>query len=339
MNELPPEQAGSNQLLDEATLWFARMRGPEAAGHRPDFEAWLARGALHRAAYNHAAEIFSFGKFLAEETLPDHDRSSPGSTSARRGLLVGAIALACAVPVGLLSLRSNTGQHESDTSRIAAPRAPTAQMLRTLPGQGRVEQLADGSTVTLGPDSLLSVQLGEAERLLTLRRGRARFEVAKGQRPFVVAALETRVTAHGTVFDVAIGAGAKVKVRLIEGRIEVAFPAKPGRAPVRRSLSAGQSIEVQGESTAAIVSDLPPAAEASRAQGLKDYDAAPLTEVVREANRIAAITIKLAEPELGALRVSGRFRIGDTASLANRIAAVFDLRVEQASHEIILTRK
>ncbi len=51
-----PTDQDKDQLWSEATLWFARMRSPEADALRPEFEAWLARGALHRRYYNRAAE-------------------------------------------------------------------------------------------------------------------------------------------------------------------------------------------------------------------------------------------------------------------------------------------
>lgn len=45
----PPRRHG--QLREEAADWFAIMRNPEEADvRRKEFEAWLARGALHRVA-------------------------------------------------------------------------------------------------------------------------------------------------------------------------------------------------------------------------------------------------------------------------------------------------
>ena len=52
----PDRDRPQGQLFEEAAAWFARMRGPDAEASRDEFEAWLARGALHRSAYNRAAD-------------------------------------------------------------------------------------------------------------------------------------------------------------------------------------------------------------------------------------------------------------------------------------------
>ncbi|WP_404337873.1 FecR family protein [Sphingomonas sp. MMS12-HWE2-04] len=340
MSEIPEEGDGANQLLDEATLWFARMRGPEAAGHRPAFEAWLARGALHRAAYNRAAEIFSFGKFLAEEAQgPALAPEAPGKAGRHWAFATATVAIAILAGLWLYShLAGPTGLRP--TSMIAGG-APAQLVLQTAPDQGRVERLTDGSTVTLGPDTSLSVRFDEEHRLLTLTRGRARFEVAKEKRSFVVAALGTRVTAHGTVFDVAITDGAKVKVRLFEGRIEVVSPS-PGRPAVHRILNPGQSTEIAGEPLASAVQPSSGQATPAAAQPdeLHEYDGARLADVIAEANRDAPVSIALADPSLGDLRISGRFRLADTALLAERICTVFDLRMTHASAtRVLLSRR
>ena len=44
--QTPPSHG---QLRDEAADWFTLMRGPEAETRRQEFEAWLARGAVHAA--------------------------------------------------------------------------------------------------------------------------------------------------------------------------------------------------------------------------------------------------------------------------------------------------
>ena len=70
MSEPETGPPAEDQLLQEAAAWFARMRGPDAEASRDEFEAWLARGALHRRAYNRAAEIFAMGKVLGDNQGP-----------------------------------------------------------------------------------------------------------------------------------------------------------------------------------------------------------------------------------------------------------------------------
>src|SRR3954468_14837834 len=81
------------QLLEEAATWFARMRGPEAEASRARFEAWLARGALHRRAYNRASEIFAMGKLLAGEADAEPDAAQRPERRRRRTIVLACAAL------------------------------------------------------------------------------------------------------------------------------------------------------------------------------------------------------------------------------------------------------
>ena len=79
----PERDRPKGQLFEEAAGWFARMRGPDAEASREEFEAWLARGALHRSAYNRAAEVFAMGKLLEEEeTQARHPRRRLAAAAA-----------------------------------------------------------------------------------------------------------------------------------------------------------------------------------------------------------------------------------------------------------------
>ncbi|MGN6620645.1 MAG: FecR domain-containing protein, partial [Sphingomonas sp.] len=174
----------AGQLRQEAAAWFARMRGPEAEQHRGAFEAWLARGALHRAAYNRIAETFSAGKVLKDE--PQGTWGFLKLSSVRAGALVGVLTL-------FVLLVWAVGGNRS-LSTPAASGVPT--QLVSVIGQMRRIPLADGSVVTLDSDSLLSVRFDRSSRYLRLEHGRARFEVSHDGRPFAVIAGNDRVVAH-----------------------------------------------------------------------------------------------------------------------------------------------
>src|SRR3546814_13548121 len=61
-NEQPESLPRMDQLTREGSLWFARMRGPDAQSYRPTMEQWLSLGAAHRDAYERAGEIFEIGR-------------------------------------------------------------------------------------------------------------------------------------------------------------------------------------------------------------------------------------------------------------------------------------
>jgi transmembrane sensor len=313
----PPEE-----LAREAAGWFARMRGPEAEASRAEFEEWLGRSAEHRGAYNRATEIFAMGKLLGDAEAP------PPAPPRRRPLTVALVAgVACALAGGTwLALRP----HGADApGTIAATFPAERRTLATTAGETRTVRLADGSTVRLEPATRLDAALDGERRTIRLSQGQARFAVAHETRPFVVLVGGGSVTARGTVFDVAV-AGGRVDVRLLEGAVDVALPARTRHVrPVVRRLAPGEGLSFTPA----------PAAGSTSAAGARDVEAVPVAALVAEANRNSSRPIRLADPALGQRRVSGRFRLDDTALLAERLAALFGRTADLSDPREIVLRE
>ena len=337
-----PDGRGDDGLMHEAAAWFARMRAPDADASRAEFEAWLARGALHRAAYNRAAEIFAMGKFLADESRPKAARSSPMprrswaflATAAMLLLLVGSSWLA-------LQLTRSGGIGGLTGSRRASSNQEAQIVAR---GEPQSVRLGDGSLVQLAAGARIAVEFNADLRRLTLDSGTARFFVAHESRPFQVDAGGGTVTARGTIFEVRLGAGRRVMVRLIEGTVDVQPPLRPGATAngahaVR--LQRGQATEFTSAPAAGAAgssSGIDPSDGAAAATVVRDYDSIRIADLVRLANATAQRPIRLCDPKLGELRISGTFRIDDTGLLATRIGALFDLIVDQRDPREILIR-
>jgi transmembrane sensor len=335
-----------NTLMEEAAMWFARMRGPEADHHRVHFEAWLARGALHRQAYNRAAEIFSMGKVLASDD-PNAPPASPAPAASRPAskVLVAAggiammIAIALAASSSFLSPARDTGigtDHQVAEFRLD---------LATIPGERRAQQLPDGSSIILAPASRVRVRFDADRRDLSLLRGRARFEVAHEARPFVVQANGNLVTALGTIFDVSIGPGKEVSVALLRGAVEVVERDSERKTISKRRLQPGQSVTLMPSTSIASPTPLSGSGtgidgDRSSPAAIHDFEGVRLADLIAEANRTASRPIVLDEPSLGDLRISGRFDLRDTAKLATRTAAVFSLRTDMSDpSQIVLARR
>jgi transmembrane sensor len=337
----PPLDEG---LFAEAAAWFARMRGPDADASRADFEAWLSRGALHRAAYNRAAEIFAMGKFLAEEQADDPPRPARFSSAGRLWLGAAAAAALLVLTAGW-TLSHNAFPHWPDLGGRARPASRSVEVTElSAAAEPQSIRLADGSLVKLEAGTSIAVDLGRQVRRLTLDRGSARFFVAHEIRPFVVLAGGGAVTAHGTIFDVGLE-DRRVSVRLIEGSIDVALPAALGRSATggRRRLRMGEAISFPASPPApgiAAASDAPQGkgrGSTSSKAVAQEVDGVPLADVIAAANRTSARPIRLADPSLGGRRVSGYFRIDDSDLLADRIASLFNLAVDRTEPgEIIL---
>src|SRR3546814_654017 len=238
----------------------------------------------------------------------------------------------------------------SGTAQMAQLDAHTAtqrDLYDTVVGGRRNIRLADGSVVELDEGSELSTDFNKSRRELKLERGRARFEVAHEGRPFIVLAGGGSVTARGTVFDVILGKDKRVTVRLLRGAVDVERP-----QGVKGDRGAGAVARLEpGEvlSFAAIAPAVLPGISSKAAIEpvtlrpvlplIREYERTPLSAVVAEANRDSATSIRLADPGIGALRVSGRFRVDNADLVADRLAVLFDLDVERTKSDEITLRK
>jgi transmembrane sensor len=328
------DRPAEDRLFEEAASWFARMRGPDSESSRSEFESWLAVGQAHRSAYNRAAEIFAMGKLLGEdEALEESGKPSPGSTRIPIFATFGLLGLAAATILLILLV-------PGWTSRNAAHEGAQVALLTAPAGKQRLVRLADGSLVRLEGSTRVDVRFTGERRSLLLDRGAARFKVAHEGRPFVVLAGGGAVTAHGTMFEVALSKDRRVSVRLFEGSIEVSLPrsARKGGSATSRLLSPGETMSfaaagAHGAAEPAATSSVERAGggPADRTVAVGDYDSVRLADLVEAANRGSSRPIRIADARTGERRVSGRFRIDDTALLAERLALLFDLRIDRTS--------
>lgn len=339
-------ESGSNDesgLLPEAAAWFARMRGPGAEASRPEFEAWLARGALHRAAYNRASEIFAMGKMLADdgESAGAPDPRTSGR-SRRIAFAAAAALLAVVVSTGWLTIRALSPAHQDGGTRERSASIQVAELGAA--GEARSVRLADGSLVRLAAETILDVSFTRDRRRLRLERGLALFEVAHETRPFVVGAGGGSVTAHGTVFEVGLLAGRRVSVRLIEGAIEVKLPAgNTGQHGAVRRLHGSGALSFIAASdnppNAQAIARTPNAKPESPAQEARDFDGIRLADLLSIANRKFTRPIRLADPALGQEPISGRFRTSNPDLLSERIAVLLGLAVDRSDPAVIVLRR
>jgi len=344
MNKADPDD--KDRLIEEAAGWFARMRGPDSEASRPEFDAWLARGAAQRSAYNRAAEIFAMGKFLADEPATAVDRRRKPVPLSRLVVAASLAVLVLGAAATLIVLRIGPAQiNRSGSARYSPGGTGLAEL--NAPREPRSIHLADGSTVKLEAGTAVSVDFSDSRRTLSLGHGMARFFVAHEARPFLVFAGGGYVTAHGTIFDVSLASDRRVAVRLIQGIIDVTLPSRDNSkgGPVIRRLRQGEGLSFAAAPLAGTAQGEPAvhltgtAGTSQSASGeILDVDAVKLADLIAAANRGAARPIRLAEPSIGERRISGRFAIQDTDLLADRIALLFQLRADRSNPKEIMLR-
>lgn len=209
--------------------------------------------------------------------------------------------------------------------------------------QTRDLALSDGSHILLDAESRVSVRMGKDLRAISLDRGQAYFTVAHApQRPFVVTAGTRAIEALGTQFDVKRAAG-RMTVALTQGRVRVGpadtapddlRPGSPGRGD---ELSAGQRLTFDtGTGVSTIAPDGALAASDWR-QGRLHFDRTPLADVLADFNRHIPVPIRLADPQLGRLPISGIFSSDNAEGFLRALPLLFPLRVDHHRDVVILS--
>ena len=311
--KIVPFQRG-DKMRREAAEWLVKLdnqldRGGLSAADRVALRRWLRQNPKHGQILQRQAELWG-----DMDVLATYARARPRSQRAPAFALatLGALAIVCS---GLWLL-------------LSAPGEPGAERLvATAVGGQREERLADGSRVHLNTDSLITVQFGAGERRVRLLRGEAAFDVAHDpERPFSVYAHNRIVTALGTRFTVRLGAQ-KVRVAVAAGKVALgrASPGSerrpaPGAQPARdvMFLVQGQRAELPlAGSAAPVLAAMDQQAQErtfSWLQGRLIFDDERLATIVAEVSRYTAVKLTIA-PELGDIRLSGRFKTGDTEAL------------------------
>jgi transmembrane sensor len=334
-NVRPPCEDG--QLREEAANWFAAMRGPEAQKHQPEFDAWLARGALHRQAYNRIAETFALGKRLKDDaTYVEADASGPTEPSVD-GKLGPVLLLLSALAGGgfVLSSAWRSAANTDSPDDLVRQEYVQSAVRTQSSGVGEIRQvrLEDGSRLTLDTDSLVTIAYSPALRFVRLERGRARFDIVPNNRPFRVDVGRDTITAQSSQFDARRASEGGVTVSTLHGAVEFyrAPEGRNDRGPgTALRLVAGERADARHPFSSLLEADSP-IKEAGWPQGLIDFDQATLADVTAYANRYSTTPVILADNDLGRMKVSGTFKVSDPAKLTARLADIFNLAIEPTS--------
>ena len=302
----------------QAAAWLARLRSEERGrDDEAGFRAWLAESERHRHAFDAVNTAWEVAGGLAADSAL-FVAPARREQRSRRAVLAGAAGLVAAVAGAGVWREAFAGTYATGV------------------GEQRRVALADGSLVILDTDTRVRVRLGDHTRAVSLIQGRAHFDVAKdAARPFVVSAGGEQVTALGTAFDVERHADA-VSVVLMHGRVAIRREDAAPSAPPTTVLQPGDRVVV---STAAPPRhDRPDLARLTAWQsGRAVFDNEPVAQAVAEMNRYSRRPIVIADPAVGALRVSGVYSTGDTEAFARSLSTLLPVEVSVESERVTLS--
>ncbi|WP_230769178.1 FecR family protein [Sphingomonas sp. Leaf4] len=314
-------------VLAIAADWADRGETLDAPG-RAELRAWLAESLDHAVAFDRFRRLLGdpalFDAVASEPALPPTAaprrarwRGRGVGTRLRRRLAIAAAAVLVivAVPLGWRAVAPGPVDRRDYASAIA---------------QRRAVMLPDGSAMTLDAASRITIAFGSGGRDLSLATGAARFDVRHdGTRPFRVDTGDATMTALGTNFSAERLPGGS-ELRVFRGRVRLDVP---GSEPV--VVEAGRYASVRDGGI--LLHRLGDADRMSWRGAWIDGDAIPLATAVARLQRYSATPIRLADPMLGRLSVSGRFPLDAPDRSVALIASLFDLSVDRRSGALCLT--
>jgi len=196
-------------------------------------------------------------------------------------------------------------------------------------GQRQSVQLADGSQLLLDGASDLEVSWHLRTRQTRLAQGQVLFEVAPMRyRPFLVDAGRASVRVVGTRFTVDRQQD-DVRVSVAEGRVAV----RAGAAATL--LDPGQQVRVQDGRLGALTTIDVAAVDAWK-DGQLLFARTPLREVLGVIQRYHDKPLRLADPALGSLPVSGVFDSAQVERLLSLLPGILPVTVSRAADGSVL---
>lgn len=302
----------------EARKWAKVMHGKPSDADHKEFDAWHSKPG-NAEAYARAKDEWDFTGTMSPDRIKADRQYFRSEAKARRWRWMTAATAAVVLALGAgWYIRHGGGE-----PRLAQNRSTAGE-----------QTLGDGTRVTLMDGARIDTRFSTGRRLVILTGGRARFEVAHDSaRPFTVVAGRSETTALGTIFEVDARETIP-RITLIRGSVEVRSSA--GGDALR--LAPGESAEVPATGPRRLPAMANPVATRAPAT-LLVADHLPLGAVLDRANKSDAKPIRLADPALATLPVSGSFDVTAGAALARKLAAALDLEVDEQDAEIILRKK
>lgn len=306
---MPPE--------DAAAYWLARHDADPSAATDPAFLAWRKD---HAEIWARAQRVWTLAaEDLSQDPLADALRAT--ALAARPSVwpkMLAAASIAAAVLLGAVGGWRYWGGRETATPQVAAS-APLQYATRV--GERRAVTLSDGTHLDLDSATRIEVAFDTKARRLRLVDGQAYIQVGHDTaRPFAVDVGDQTIVDRGTEFGVSLQPGALV-VFLTKGSVAIG----PRGAPPVHQLTPGQQLLLRA-GQAAIVEAADQKTALAWRDGFVEFSDTPLSQAVAEMNRHGGRRMVIADPRVGALKISGRFKLGEPERFLRTVSLLLPVR-------------
>ena len=309
----------ADAVREQAIAWLLLMRKPAVPqAERDALNVWLAANPSHRQMYETVEaqwqwlEPFAHMPFPAREQALRYRRKphTPWIAYSTAAMLLLALGLTAFSPAGWLGMMQTYSAGK---------------------GQRQTLTLADGSRMELNTDSEVRVQFNYWQRNVELVKGEAFFTVQHdAERPFEVVAGNGRIRDIGTAFEV-YKKNAQVIVAVQEGIVEV-------QTTEKRQVTAGQQLSFNDKGQFQTVQDLNVSDLTAWRDGYVVFRNRSLNDVLGELARYHNIRIRLQNPSIGELKVSGTFHTDKLNDMLKAVTVILPVKVDYLGQREVLLK-
>ncbi|QPF73457.1 iron dicitrate transport regulator FecR [Roseateles sp. DAIF2] len=320
------------EIEARAADWIAerdRGEGQLSPARQAELDTWLGAATAHRVAFLRLDRAWQRADRLRalQGAAPAFKPPPPLLPPRRAGWawLARPPLQHAAAGLGLATLALVLGLN------FIGPRPQTTDYA-TARGQRESVTLADGSRLTLNTATQLRTEVTPQARQVWLDSGEAFFDIAHdAQRPFVIHAGKQRVTVLGTKFSL-FRDGDKLRVAVLEGRVQVQAEQHSGRATVLAR--ADTALAEAGNLLVTKVSPQQLSASLGWLQGKLVLNEVSLAEAARQFNRYGSKQLVIQDAAAARIVIGGVFEAGNVEAFARLLHAGFGLQVQVEGEEI-----
>ena len=315
-------------IHEQASFWVLRLHADDCtAAERREFQAWLAKAPTHLQAYQKAEGLwqsFSLANQHPAQQIAfarDQLRQARQQQHHRQQIRSGRLAAAALLlATGIAPFGWNWLQTETYS---------------TVKGQRAEITLSDGSHVELNTDSQVRVNYAGQTRQVSLDRGEALFTVAHNpEKPFEVIAAAGRIRDIGTRFNVNQWRGETI-VSVLEGEVAVST----GSSSITQNLLPGQQIHYDNSGSISALAEFDHKTITAWRDGLLVFKKASLSEVLDQLSRYHGIELKISDPKLRDLKVSGDFPSNDLNRALDVITTALPIKANRDNPGLIVLER
>lgn len=309
---------------DDAAAWVVRLEAGDLGDDEAiAFDAWLSGSAVNTVAFDVAMGVSHQIAANAQAVAQALSSRRAAPLTPDRRMVVGGFGVAAAAMLAVVAAPELVSQTSTETYSTAK-------------GERRSLLLDDGSRVDLNAGTRLTVSLARTTRTVRLDQGQAVFDVAHdADRPFYVTAGDRTVRVIGTQFDVRRREG-KLSVTVARGAVEIR-PAE-GAAGRAYRLRPGQRLDHVEGGPQSMVATTEASEVLAWRTGRLVYRGQPLNEVIADLNQQWPTAIRIDDPTLGAVPVSGVLVLDNQDAVIRRLALLVPISAVRSDAGLVLRR-